>query len=343
MQRTLKTLIGSLSVLIQDWLVYEISMNKFKYLRIRNRMEKLGGGPRKHSYVCLWPYTSRLTAVEKWPFIGRSILRRCIRDNEFRLDGQRIDSKHYDVTVIIGHRGVQRKELLLATLKSVESQKGVDVECIVVEQDNTPKIESILPPWVRYIFQKSSGGKEGYNRSAAFNLGAKHARGRILVLHDNDMLVPTLYCREIVKLANAGYDALNIKRFVIYLSRLDTERIIGSIDRLKSCTPVYIVQNLEAGGSMAITKEAYIRIGGMDESFVGWGGEDNEFWNRCSVLKRWIWGYKPLIHLWHESQPLKGDAQNLNLERARYLEKSDVLERIERLKAEDSTEIESSD
>ena len=310
-----------------------MNMNKFKYLEIRNRMERLGRGPKSNSYTCLWPYTSRLTAVERWSFIGRSILRRCIRDYEFRLDSPKYNSESVDISVIIGHRGLERKDLLLATLGAIGSQAGVSIECIVVEQDNTPKIKKILPSWVRYVFQESKGGHDGYNRSAAFNVGARHACGKILLLHDNDMLVPTLYCKEIVALTSEGYEVLNIKRYVIYLSNQDTQRVIESILSLRFCTPLYIVQNLEAGGSMAITKDAYFSVGGMDEDFIGWGGEDNEFWKRCSVLKRWIWGYTPVIHLWHESQPMKEDKDNINVSRAKELDNEDIHERIRILRA----------
>jgi GT2 family glycosyltransferase len=92
------------------------------------------------------------------------------------------------------------------------------------------------------------------------------------------------------------------------------------------------VQNLEAGGSMAITAEAYNRVGGMDEAFRGWGGEDNEFWDRCLTLPTWIWGYEPIVHLWHRSQPLKGEGDNPNLERARTLMLRPAQERIEDLR-----------
>ena len=334
MQKKLNSLISSVSILLQDWLRYELNMRRFRYLEIKNRMERLGRGPKNNSYVCLWPYTSRLAAVERWPFVGRSILRRCIRDHVFKSDRHEVSNKSFDISVIIGHRGLQRKDLLLTTLGSIGSQEGVSIECIVVEQDNTPKIKRFLPSWIRYVFQESDGGNDGYNRSAAFNLGARHARGGVLLLHDNDMLIPTIYCKEVVALTREGYDALNIKRYVFYLGREDTERVTESIENLRMCTPLYIVQNLEAGGSMAITKDAYMTVGGMDENFIGWGGEDNEFWKRCSVLKGWIWGYTPVIHLWHESQPMKEEKDNINLERAKELDNKDIHEKIKRLRTE---------
>lgn len=328
MQERLNKVFKAWSVLVQDWLKYEISRDSLRYLRIRNRMEKLSAGPISNSYACLWPYTSRLKVIEEWPYIGNYLLRRVVRDNEFKFADYRDTSDTSDISIIIGHRGLERIDLLLTTIKSLAAQREARIECIVVEQDSIIRIQSYLPEWVRYIFQRTDGGKGNYNRSAAFNLGARSAQGGVLLLHDNDMIVPTSYCYDILKLIEEGYQALNTKRFVFYLSEEDTKRVQTSLESINSSVPLYIVQNLEAGGSMAITKEAYFDIGGMDEDFVGWGGEDNEFWRRCSHLKRWIWGFTPIIHLWHESQPLKRNTKNENVERARMLENVTIEDRI---------------
>lgn len=331
MQERLKTLVQRYSILIQDWLKYELSLNRFCYLQIRNRLERLGAGPRTNSYVCLWPYTSRLKAVEEWPFIGRLLLKRTLEDNIFCFEEERTIGKRIDLSIIIGHKGNGRKDLLLSTLRSLAAQEGVSLECIVVEQDSRPIIKKDLPAWVDYVFQEVSYEYQ-YNRAAAFNLGARLAKGDILLLHDNDMIVGIHYCRELVALAREGYEALNTKRYVFYLSKEVSGKGIQSPQEIKDSTPLYVVQNLEAGGSMAITKKAYFEIGGMDEDFVGWGGEDNEFWQRCSTLKRWIWGFSPVIHLWHESQPLKDEKDNHNIVLARMLEKENIHTRIKKLR-----------
>jgi GT2 family glycosyltransferase len=331
MLNRLKKFFSRFNILLNDWLRYVLIFDRLGYLRMKNRMERIAEGPMSNSYVCLWPYTSRLSAVEQWPFIGRYLLRRVCLDNDFILADQR-EQEDIDVSVIIGHRGTERLGLLLATLRSFAAQERVRIECIVIEQDSRPRIEKELPDWVRYFFQEAVSGKEDYNRSAAFNLGARHAQGDTLLLHDNDMIVPSDYCLKIRDLSRLGYEAINIKRFVFYLNQNDSRRIMDSIECLKDCTPVYVVQNLEAGGSVAINKDAYFSVGGMDERFIGWGGEDNEFWERCGQLKRWIWGFAPIIHLWHESQPLKLEKNNLNIERARGLKEVGVKERITMLK-----------
>jgi hypothetical protein len=66
----------------------------------------------------------------------------------------------------------------------------------------------------------------------------------------------------------------------------------------------------------------------MDESFVGWGGEDNEFWERAQGLRVWPWTNLPLIHLWHDAQPGKHRGATQALQRYRALSQVDPSGRI---------------
>ncbi len=54
----------------------------------------------------------------------------------------------------------------------------------------------------------------------------------------------------------------------------------------------------------------------MDDDFVGWGGEDTEFWDRCQTLRVANHTYMPIIHLWHQSQPGKASINGLGLSTA---------------------------
>lgn len=321
-------------VITKDWLRYQFSLQQGndRYLRLVNRLERIAPGPEDIGYVCLWPHTSKLHAPMIMPNLGKKLLNICLQKSIFYMQTSRELDEDIQISVLIGHRGVERLPLLLTTIKSIAAQIDVSLECIIIEQDNNARVKEYLPKWVRHIFLKTDSESTSYNRSAGFNLGAQNAHGRILLLHDNDMLVSSTYCKDIVTLANKGYEAINSKRYVFYLNRLHSEKIISSFYNLGSEPPDYIVQNLEAGGSMAITKEAYFRIGGMDEEFVGWGGEDIEFWKRCSLLNRWIWGYEPIIHLWHKSQPLKENKDNPNIARIKHLDTIDINQRIKSLR-----------
>jgi hypothetical protein len=77
----------------------------------------------------------------------------------------------------------------------------------------------------------------------------------------------------------------------------------------------------------------------MDESFVGWGGEDNEFWERAQTLRVWPYGYLPLLHLWHEAQPGTQQAGNETAGHYQALAKLPAQARIEKLRAISSGEV----
>ena len=94
-----------------------------------------------------------------------------------------------------------------------------------------------------------------------------------------------------------------------------------------------VVQNLD-GGSIVVRRDAYDAIGGFDESFIGWGGEDNDFFDRAAVLggvNRFA--YMPLLHLEHPPQQGKASQTSAAIQRYRVTEAVDPAARIARLRA----------
>ena len=221
----------------------------------------------------------------------------------------------------------------MATIESIAAQRDVVVECVVVEQDGAPQLQALLPSWVKVVHTPPPAPDMPYCRSWSFNVAAQHARAPVLVLHDNDMLVPMDYAAQVLRRVEAGHDVVNLKRFIFYLSQAHTEAIFNGSASLLDLPPESIVQNLEGGGSVAIRREALQRIGGMDESFVGWGGEDNDFWERAQVLRVWPWTNLPVVHLSHAAQPGKRDAAYEIARDYRALAQVPPLERIAHLQA----------
>jgi hypothetical protein len=236
-----------------------------------------------------------------------------------------------EASFVVGHRGMARLPHLLATLESIAGQSGARCECIVVEQDMDSRLADHLPPWVRHVHSPPPSSDMPYCRSWAFNVGAGYARGKVLVLHDNDMLVPADYAARSLECIGRGFDVVNLKRFIFYLGKSHSQAVCEGAATLFDAAPETILQNLQGGGSAVIKRDAYDRIGGMDESFIGWGGEDNEFWERAQTLTVWPWGNLPLVHLWHAAQPGKQDSQYHTALRYRSLAQIDPAERIRNL------------
>ena len=301
-----------LSVLVKDWRRYRRALTgrDASYLELCNRYEHLEPAPDRKGYRCDWRWTSDLHAPKFLPVLGLKLMERAL--GEYPIRRAAVLEKPQqppEISFVIGHRGVDRLPHLLATIESIAGQRDVSLECVVVEQSARPEVRDQLPAWINYIHTPVPYEGMPYVRAWAFNVGARVARGEALVLHDNDMLVPMDYAKEVCARLSDGYEAMNLKRFIFYLSQTHSAAVLAGNESLAQRPPEVVVQNLEAGGSIAITRKAYDRIGGMDEAFVGWGSEDNEFWERAQILKVWPFGYLPIVHLWHPAQSEKFDGK----------------------------------
>ena len=328
MPRRLKRILGTL---IYDLPRFEWCLSR-DWVRIRNRAEALAIAPDGSGAQCRWAWTSELDIAKVIGAMGRRLLRRALRDRPIRFAETQGDAGgQLQVSFVIGHRGAARLPHLLATLRSIAAQQGAACECIVVEQSNIPEIQAHLPSWVRYVHTPLPRADMPYCRSWTLNVGARLARGALLVFHDNDMLVPECYGAELWRRFKEGYEVINAKRFVFYLEEVETRRFFESAVLSPDVRLESVVQNLEAGGSVAMAKEAFFAIGGYDESFVGWGGEDNEFWERANTRRVWPYGYLPIVHLWHPAQPRKTDPDNPTVRHYEKLSGTPVEDRVAEL------------
>jgi hypothetical protein len=304
------------------------------YLAFCNRNERLDAGPQGVGYACRWKWTSDLHAAKVVPRLGKRIMSLALTDHPIgrATETPAIAGQSPEISFLIGHRGTARIPQLLATLESIAAQNGPAIECVVIEQDIESGLRGRLPAWVKHVHLPPPAADMAYCRSWAFNVGARHARGRILVLHDNDLLVPQDYAACLLSHFREGYEMVNLKRFVFYLAAGHTAEVLEGRAKLVDMAPEAIMQNAECGGSIAVLRDAYERIGGMDESFVGWGGEDNEFCERAQTLRIWPYAYLPFVHLWHPAQPGKQRLDNPTLRRFNELSAIPAEERVARLR-----------
>lgn len=315
MNRSLRRRVGAALI---DWPPYEwnlrgrdAAVGGRHWTRIGNRRDRIEVGPGGRGVRTGGRWTSRIHVCDVFPRLGGRLMERALREWPVALadrpaaglETARRAGAAPDVSFVIGHRGIDRLPHLSLALASVAAQAGATVECVVVEQSVQPEIAGRLPEWVRYVHTPTPEGMP-YSRSWAFNVGARATQGRLLVLHDNDMLVPRRYASEALTIRQEGYEVMNLKRFVFYLGERASLRVMAG--HPVAGRPDRVVQNLEGGGSVVVDRDAFFAVGGFDEAFVGWGGEDNEFWERCSVRAVWPWGYLPLVHLHHEEQAGKG-------------------------------------
>jgi glycosyl transferase family 7 (putative galactosyltransferase) len=325
-------------VLVHEWRRYQrwLSADDLSWLHVCNRNEQLLGTADGPGLECLWRWTSPLHAPRFFPKLGARLYARAIAAYPLRLaeaGACPAASETPDVSFIVGHRGADRLPALLTCLKSIAAQIDTAMECVVVEQSVTSEIRDALPPWVRYVHQPPVPPDAPYNRARVFNTGKEVARGEVLAFHDGDMLVPISYARDLLQRRREGFEVINLKRFIFYLGSDASTDLIARGTVPARAVPESVLQNATGGGSLAVARDAYDRIGGHDESFVGWGGEDVDFWDRARTLRLYPFAHLPFIHLWHPPQVGKTPAKDAaGMARLRQIEGIPVRERIEELR-----------
>lgn len=285
------------------------------WISLCNRIEKLIANPAGPGVQCDWKWGSDLHACLVWPSLGRELFRVALEEWPIEFVDEPRETGGPRLSFIFAHGGRDRLPQLRRTLRSLFAQEGVAVECVVIDQTEE-SIRTELPDGITYHHLSKVGVAQGWHKSWAYNVGARAASGDILVFHDGDICAPKRYGQELARtILSEGYDAASLHRFLFYLSSYETE-LVEQCDTLNSrLTPQRIYQNWK-GGTIAIRRDAFLSIGGFDEGFVDWGGEDDEFYDRCrQTLRHCRYGYLPFVHLWHPPQPDRRASDNVNISR----------------------------
>jgi hypothetical protein len=158
-----------------------------------------------------------------------------------------------------------------------------------------------------------------FNRSAAINRAAA-GRWDFAVIADSDTWVPAHQLAAAIGAASQTGRLTAAFSSVVEIDAPCTEALLDGaattrsfgIDRIRT-------NDLETQSSMlAVPRPLWDAIGGFDEKFVGWGGEDNAYWRAATILggrPNRIDGYA--YHLWHPTADKRGPGYQANLRRWR--------------------------
>lgn len=209
-------------------------------------------------------------------------------------------SSQYKFTYIIGYRHSNERIVnLKRVLDWITRFSGAEV--ILVEQDTSPKIPTFSLFGFKYIFTKSD---MPYNRSWAFNVGLKASTTEIVVFGDSDLIMNPNDFINSLNLLNQ-FDCVSPYTSVLDLDQVESNLSfdkISSISRPGRGETDNQKINL-CGGIVLYRKEAAFRIGGWNERFIGWGGEDNYQEFKTKNLLTWTENKSRCYHLWHSRTP----------------------------------------
>lgn len=139
-----------------------------------------------------------------------------------------------------------------------------------------------------------------WSKGTAVADGLARTDADVLVIADGDSFVPDL--TEAVDLVCGGEPWVVPHRTVYRLGRNTSRAVLEGTDpvpRRAGCDRRPYV-GPPGGGIVAITRDAYNAVGGIDPRYLGWGGEDVSFgWALRTLVGHECRLNAPLFHLWH--------------------------------------------
>ena len=154
-----------------------------------------------------------------------------------------------------------------------------------------------------------------FNRSAAINTAARSAGDwDVAIIADSDTWVPVSQLTDAVRVAASSGRLTAALTGVAELDGRCTAEILNSgvVEFINIGVENIRVADLATQSSMlAVPRKLWDRIGGFDEKFAGWGGEDNAFWRAAAILggpPHRVPGYA--YHLWHQPAIRSADRRN---------------------------------
>lgn len=226
------------------------------------------------------------------------------------------------ISIVIPIRGIDRKNNLKYCISKLLQQSIQPIEIIISEEDSHEHVDIkdfYQDSRVRKIFTKSKPGGL-FNKCKAVNAGVIAATHKMVSMNDADIVLPRDYLYK-VSLALQEHEICFIAKEIYNMDLLKTGIIWRGGKRV----------DYFSGGSISFTKDAYIKIGGMNERFEGYGSEDCEFWGRATSLCKVYENREfPLLHLNHKR--LHNYSQNGDLYNS--LVSQDINQRLEALKSD---------
>lgn len=175
---------------------------------------------------------------------------------------------------IIPYRSSQdplRYQNLLAVLHCLSHID--ELEIILVEQSTQPSLSTSKIDCQQHVVILND---KPFNRSRCFNEGVRHAKSPIVILGDADIVMYSQEMQRCIEACNTSFDAVNPYGQVVDLTLAESAKFKDNLVFDDSWSKKEGRKDIcFCGGIVLYRKQFYEQLGGFDERFEGWGGEDN--------------------------------------------------------------------
>lgn len=251
----------------------------------------------------------------------------------------------HNADVIIAYRGgsADREENLNTVLRHFDLTYD-NYRVLLLEADAAPRFKwsDFGDNKVHHIFVPHSGP---FPKAMLYNMGAKLSSSAVLIFNDADCIA------EPASLSVSAAELINFNAYDVllpYMPVFDVNgglkarfaahpdfTMFGSIDKDHLVDGCKLLYERNAGGVIVFRRSDFIKVGGLNSKFVGWGGEDSELlWRSERLGLRWASLPPPLFHLNHasENRPEWGDISNEGYENGQMANSTQTMP-IEQLQA----------
>ncbi len=199
-----------------------------------------------------------------------------------------------------------RQQNFETCLRSMTYQTEKNIEWIIVD-DGTDEYDVKEVAW-KYLdcqvfrLELWKDGTKPYRRAQAINLGMAGSIGDFIHVIDADMVIPPDFVENINRFHHR-YKNLYIVPRCAYMPSTDATGNSDIVSTIDSIIPLDD-PNVELLGNISIRREWFWKAKGYNNTYTGWGNEDEEFCVMCCMA-----GTIPIIadeiiyHLPHEREP----------------------------------------
>ncbi len=156
------------------------------------------------------------------------------------------------------------------------------------------------PRWLRAV--GSCSGEWSKGRAVANAIAELGGTPDVLVLADADSFVsdPDVLRQAVAEIETDRARWVTPHRYVFRLKADETDRVLAGAKPRLGHTIRAVYEGPIGGGITVVSRAAFEEVRGIDERFLGWGGEDLAFgWALETLAPPGVRLEGALVHLWH--------------------------------------------